>query len=169
MSTVKPRRGRPALLDAVARAIRRHSTATVLFHAATAERLGLNPTDHKAADLLLQRGPLTAGELARLTGLTTGAVTGIIDRLEAAGWVRRERDRRDRRRVIVAPALRGARLREVERVFEPIRRAVDHILARYTDAQLAILLDFLEQTRELVEVTARDRSPRGSRSAGVGR
>ncbi len=116
--------------------------------------MGLNATDHKAADLLMQRGPLTAGELASLTGLTTGAVTGMIDRLEAAGWVRRGRDPADRRRVIVTLVLSGERLRRVERVFEPIGRAFDAALDRYTDAELATLLDFLERSQVLVEQEA---------------
>src|SRR5262245_4534642 len=77
------------------------STATIMFHQAVADRLGLHPTDHKCADILFLKGPLSAGELAELTGLTTGAITGVIDRLEGAGFVRREDDPRDRRRVIV--------------------------------------------------------------------
>jgi DNA-binding MarR family transcriptional regulator len=151
MRSVKPPLSLPELRTALAEAVRRHSTATVLFHAAVAERLGLNPTDHKAADLLMQRGPLTAGELARLTGLTTGAVTGIIDRLEAAGWVRRQRDPGDRRRVIVTLALNGQRLRRVERVFEPVGQALAAALDRYGDAELGTLLDFMERARVLLE------------------
>lgn len=139
---------------ALAEAVRRHSTATVLFHAAIAERLGLNPTDHKAADLIMQRGPLSAGELARLTGLTTGAVTGIIDRLEAAGWVRRTRDPEDRRRVIVTLALSGARMRRVAVVFEPAGRALRRALEGYTERELATLLDFVDRSRVLVEQEA---------------
>src|SRR4030095_3865035 len=112
--------------------IRRHSTATVLFHAAIAEQLGLNATDHKAADLLMQRGPLSAGALAELAGVTTGSVTGMIDRLERAGWVRRTRDPADRRRIIVALALSGEGRRRVERGVQPGRRTLERVLARYS-------------------------------------
>jgi DNA-binding MarR family transcriptional regulator len=153
MPSVKPT-GHPSTRAALAQAVRRHSTATVLFHAAIAERLGLNPTDHKAADLIMQRGPLSAGELARLTGLTTGAVTGIIDRLEAAGWVRRTRDPEDRRRVIVTLALSGARMRRVAAVFEPAARALSRALEGYTEQELATLLDFVDRSRVLVEQEA---------------
>ena len=59
---------------------RRNSTATVLFHHALAERLGLGPTDHKCLDLLCERAPLTASELAVITGLTSGAITGVVAR-----------------------------------------------------------------------------------------
>src|SRR5690348_10057768 len=67
------------------------------------EDVGVNPTDFGALCLLLLHGPAPAGRLAELTGLTTGAVTGVVDRLEAGGFVRRETDPADRRRVIVVP------------------------------------------------------------------
>ncbi|WP_439383945.1 MarR family winged helix-turn-helix transcriptional regulator [Amycolatopsis lexingtonensis] len=82
---------------------RRSSTLTVLRHARIAERMGLSGTDHKTFDLVIQSGgPLTAGRIAELTGLSTGAVTGVIDRLEKVGLVRRVRDPEDRRKVLVA-------------------------------------------------------------------
>ncbi|OXM65081.1 MarR family winged helix-turn-helix transcriptional regulator [Amycolatopsis vastitatis] len=78
------------------------STFTVLRHARIAERMGLSGTDHKTFDLVIQAGgPLTAGRIAELTGLSTGAVTGVIDRLEKVGLVRRVRDPEDRRKVLV--------------------------------------------------------------------
>jgi DNA-binding MarR family transcriptional regulator len=67
------------------------------------EDVGLNPTDLGSLCLLLLHGPAPAGRLAELTGLTTGAVTGVIDRLEEGGFVRRELDTADRRKVIVVP------------------------------------------------------------------
>ena len=82
---------------------RQGSTLTVLRHARIAERMGLSGTDHKTFDLVIQSGgPLTAGRIAELTGLSTGAVTGVIDRLEKVGLVRRVRDPEDRRKVLVA-------------------------------------------------------------------
>jgi DNA-binding transcriptional ArsR family regulator len=97
---------RATLLAVVGRELGREVSARmVMFHQAIAERLGLNATDHKALDLLGRAGPITAGELAELTGLTTGAITGIIDRLEKAGFVRRENDPKDRRRVIIRPLM----------------------------------------------------------------
>ncbi len=81
---------------------REGSTLTVLRHARIAERMGLSATDHKALDLIGQaEGPLTAGRIAELTGLSTGAVTGVIDRLEKAGLARRVRDTVDRRKVLI--------------------------------------------------------------------
>src|SRR5215203_7474527 len=81
---------------------RRFSAATVLFHHAVAERLGLGPTDHKCLDLLRERGPMTGSALAAITGLTSGAITGVVARLERAGYVRREPDPSDGRRLILS-------------------------------------------------------------------
>ncbi len=87
---------RRAFDDRLNRLTRDLSTETILLHQAIADRLGLNPTDHKCLSLLLDAGePITAGELAVRTGLTTGAITGIVDRLERARFVRRERDPND--------------------------------------------------------------------------
>src|SRR5690349_6128631 len=79
------------------------SARTVLFHQAVAERLGIGSTDHKCLDIAARAStdqPLTAGQLAELTGLTTGAITGVLDRLEKAGFIRREKHPHDRRQVV---------------------------------------------------------------------
>ena len=101
----RARQKRSELLDELKLAGRRLSTATIMFHQAVADRLGLNPTDHRCVDRLLLNGPLTAGELASRTGLTTGAITAALDRLERAGFVARGDDPQNRRRVIVQPVL----------------------------------------------------------------
>ena len=79
----------------VGRLARRHSTAAVLFHHVVAERLGLGPTDHKCLDLLRERGAMAGSDLCAITGLTSGAITGVVARLERAGYLRREPDPRD--------------------------------------------------------------------------
>ncbi|WJH36140.1 MarR family transcriptional regulator [Paenibacillus sp. CC-CFT747] len=81
--------------------LRQNSARAVMFHQLISEQLGLNATDHKCLDFLNRTGPVTAGQLAQLTGLTTGAVTSVIDRLEKAGYVVRDKDPNDRRRVVV--------------------------------------------------------------------
>src|SRR5437764_13297262 len=90
--------------EIVGQLARRHSTATVLFHHAVADRLGLGPTDHKCLDLLREHGALTGSGLAAITGLTSGAITGVVARLERAGFLRRESDSNDGRRQILNPA-----------------------------------------------------------------
>lgn len=156
MKRVKPKPTSPTsrraeLLHRLSEAARHNSTATVLFHGAIAERLGLNPTDHKCADLLFRFGAMTAGDLAERTGLTTGAITGVIDRLEAVGFVRRARDPGDRRRVIVEPVRDPATERRVGALFAPLERAFRELTAGYDDQQLAFLTEVLTRAAKMME------------------
>jgi DNA-binding MarR family transcriptional regulator len=133
-------------------ALRRLSGETVFFHQGIAERLGLHPTDHKCLDLLTETGPITAGRLAELTGLTTGAITGVIDRQERAGFVRREDDPDDRRRVIIQPV--PEREPEVSRLFESLARAMSELCDRYSEEELALILDFVLRSRAVLHEEA---------------
>src|SRR6266487_5258319 len=92
--------------EIVGRLARRHSTAVVLFHHAVAERLGLGPSDHKCLDLLRERGPMAGSDLGAITGLTSGAITGVVARLEQAGYIRREPDPHDGRKQVLYLALK---------------------------------------------------------------
>ena len=126
---------------------RRHSTAVVLFHHAVAERLGLGPTDHKCLDLLRDRGAMAGSDLSAITGLTSGAITGVVARLERAGYVRREPDPKDGRRQI----LRLARERmQIHEVIDPLRRDVASLLENYDAHQLTAIAEFLGDTTDLV-------------------
>jgi DNA-binding MarR family transcriptional regulator len=125
---------------------RRYSTAGVLLHHAIAERLGLGPTDHKCLDLLLDRGPMTGSQLAAITGLTTGAITGVVARLERAGFVRRDPDPRDGRKQIVTPV--PARVREGQQVFASLRPTPDSLLEGFDTAQLEVIAEFLARGAE---------------------
>jgi DNA-binding MarR family transcriptional regulator len=152
-----------ALVAALVDTMRELSTATILFHQAVADRLAMNVTDHKCAGILAQSGPITAGELAARTGLTTGAITGVIDRLEKAGFVRRARDAGDRRRVIVEPDLKQIE-RKIGPLFESMGRASALMFSGYGVKQLALIQDFAirslrladEETRKLRDATALD-------------
>src|ERR1700761_8769333 len=97
-------------------AIRKTGSLMQLMGAAAADRIGLNATDLNCLNILSFSGQMTAGELARATGLTTASITGVADRLEEAGYVRRERDPRDRRRVVIRLVLERA-LQDVAPVF----------------------------------------------------
>ena len=110
------------------------STFTVLRHTRIAERMGLSGTDHKTFDLVVQAGePLTAGRIAELTGLSTGAVTGVVDRLEKVGLVRRVRDPHDRRKVFVE-VVPGAEDR-FRPLFESAFDALRETLAQFSPAE----------------------------------
>jgi DNA-binding MarR family transcriptional regulator len=106
-----------------------------------AERVGLGATEEKTLSLLSQRGPLTAGEIASQIGLTTPSVTGLLDRLESKGMVRRVRDPHDRRRVIVEP--NQERLAELNQAFSSLQETFRELLEIYSDEQLITIADFL--------------------------
>jgi len=121
---------------------------TVLLHHAIASRSGINVTDMQCVNVLQLRGPMTPGQLADAMFLTTGgAITGVIDRLERAGMVRRRRDQQDRRRVIVEVAEEGATA-ELARRFEPVGEIYEQVMEGYSDEQLRILADFLARNNE---------------------
>jgi len=130
--------------------MRELSTATILFHQAVADRLAMNVTDHKCAGILAQSGPITAGELAERTGLTTGAITGVIDRLEKAGFARRARDASDRRRVIVEPDRKRIE-RKIGPLFESMRRAAALMYSEYSVQELALIRDFAVRSLRMAD------------------
>ena len=141
----------------------RLSTATVLFHAAVAERLGINVTDVKCFSLVQQRGPMTAGELAEQTGLTTGAITGVVDRLEKAGLVRRVRDTTDRRRVILQVPHNPALEQTLQQLYGPMGSAITHLVESYDEAERATILEFLTKATDILEDATRDLRRAGGR------
>src|SRR5215831_2332010 len=153
---------RERLIEAVLAASRDSSTLAVFFHASMAERVGLGATEEKTLALLSQLGPLTAGEIASHTGLTTPSVTGLLDRLEDKGMVRRVRDPHDRRRVIVEP--NQERLEELDKVFSSLQETFRELLEIYSDEQLATIADFLTRAaRRSREFIASQSIERGER------
>lgn len=128
---------------------RRMSTLTMLFHGAVAERLGLNPSDHKCADLVREHGPLTAGRLAELTGLTTGAITGVIDRLEKAGFVAREADAHDRRKVLIVVVPESQK--RMWPLFAGIAQGTKRVCDEYSDEQLALVMEVMEKLNAVTQ------------------
>ena len=143
---------REEIIQAINEKFREMSTETIMFHQVVADILGLHITDHKCLDFIYRFGAMPAGRLAELTGLTTGAITGIIDRLEEAGYVRRTNDPKDRRRTIVEPTRNKKLEKKIEVLFIPLRDRMHKLLSSYSDSELAFLLDatteMLEQTRE---------------------
>jgi predicted transcriptional regulator len=148
-----------SLLDAS----KRLSTRTVFFHQAVAHHLGLHVTDHKCLDLVLEEGRVTAGRLAEWTGLTTGAITSVINRLEKAGFVRRVKDPHDLRIVYVEPVF--DRLQPVLDVFAPLGEAMSALHARYSAGELRLILDYVERAAEVL-VNQAERLRRSPRRGG---
>lgn len=109
---------------------------------AAAQRLGVNLTDFRCLDILSRGAEISAGELAVEAGLTTGAVTALVDRLERAGYVERKRDPNDRRRVVIAPTRKASAL--VWPLFEGVVATSTAVLAQFSVSELATILRFLE-------------------------
>jgi DNA-binding MarR family transcriptional regulator len=109
-------------------------------------------TDHKCMDIIHRFGAMPAGRLGEMTGLTTGAITGMIDRLEKAGYVRRANDPKDRRKTIVEPIRNKKLERKIEMIFTPLHERMHKFLSSYPEGELSFLLDtmtkLIEQTRE---------------------
>jgi len=141
--------GRRGLEAAYEESLRRTSSFMHLMSQAAAERIGINPTDLNCLNILSFSGQMTAGELARATGLTTASITGVVDRLEQAGYVRRERDPRDRRRVVIRLVLETA-LRDVAAVFLPMMRDWQQMAARYSDDELRLIVDFYDRMEQVL-------------------
>ncbi|MDE3074652.1 MAG: MarR family transcriptional regulator [Chloroflexota bacterium] len=150
MST--PENPRADLLAAVIRDINRANAQSAAFSHALAAQLGIGPTDLECLALLQELGATSAGQLADMLSLTTGAITGVVDRLETAGFVTRESDPSDRRRVIVRPV--QERLADLDRAYEPLLQAATRSLESYSDADLQLLVDFQRRASDLLQQQA---------------
>jgi len=139
VSTSERRAGRE---EAIVESTRRMIAAAVLYSHQVAEQLRLGPSDAQFMTLLDVHGPLTPGRLADLTGLKTGTVTGVLDRLESAGFVRRDRDPTDRRKVIVSLDSEQIAAR-VDPHYAGQARHLIALLRRYDDRDLAVIADFM--------------------------
>ncbi len=157
MSSENPRT-RAELLRELELENRKSTVSGIAFFQAVAERSGMNATDLQGVALLTAKGPLTAGQLAEAMGLTTGAVTGVINRLERSGYVRRTPDPTDGRRVIVTTDLEALE-RAGAGFFSAEAELMSTLLAPYSDADLAVLLDFTRRANTVTEAeVARIRS-----------
>jgi DNA-binding MarR family transcriptional regulator len=145
---------RAELLRRLELAGREQSAATVMFHTALAARRGLSATEEKALDLLERFGPLTAGELAKRSGLAPASVTGLVNRLERKGFARRVPHPSDRRSVLVE--IDPAAVAAIAPLFSDWVASLHELLAGYSDEQLELILHFLsEAARRQQEATAR--------------
>lgn len=147
------KRTRQELLNRVGLELGREISAqTVFFHESVAHKLGLNATDTRSLDLISRRGgrsELSAGELGKATGLTTGAVTGIIDRLESAGLVERIRDSTDRRRIFVRVKPKAAA--RLAHYYENLGAAMMKLACSYQTEELKLIRDFLERSLAVLQ------------------
>jgi DNA-binding MarR family transcriptional regulator len=120
--------------------IREFAARDGLFHEAAAKAIGMHSTDEKVLRLL-GADALTAGDLVSHTGLTGAAVTALVDRLVRLGYVTRERDLSDRRKVVIRAV--HARLRDINQLYGGLRGALQALLAKYDTAEFETIMDFL--------------------------
>jgi DNA-binding IclR family transcriptional regulator len=132
------------LLDSLEKGFRDASTVGVMLHQTVAERLGLHITDHKCMGMLCELGPLSAGRLAELTGLTTGAITSVLNRLERHGYARRVRNPKDKRNINVE-ALNVVEFNErMEGLFGPLRKRMRALSSKYSTEEMALIDGFIK-------------------------
>jgi DNA-binding MarR family transcriptional regulator len=142
-SAVSRPKPRAALMQELEHAARRSSAQGVMFSQTVANSVGISSSDLECLDFLNLEGRVTAGRLAEVTGLTTGAITGVVDRLEKAGLVCRERDAGDRRKVFIRNVPEN--VAKIGRFYQHMQRAMLKDWERYTDAELKLLLRFMTQ------------------------
>ena len=129
------------LVEQVIRGAREYSIGTVLFHQAVGRLLSLNVTDMKCLDLVTLNGSASPSELADHTGLSTGATTAMIDRLEKAKMVERRPNPKDRRGITVV--LSKEAMRKLPALFASLANAMEVLVSRYPKSELEVLADFL--------------------------
>jgi DNA-binding MarR family transcriptional regulator len=132
--------------------VRRSQNATERFDRAVGEAIGLNRTDMHCLDVIDREGSVPAGRLAEVTGLTSGAITTALDRLERAGYTRRVRDASDRRRVLVEPTTQAREI--TARFYGSHAELAESLQRRYTREQLELLIGFLREGSEFNELHA---------------
>ncbi len=149
-------RGRRTRADLIAifdRETRRTGSIATLHNHAVADAIGLHQTDQECIDLLDWTGPLSAGEIGDHLGLSSGAVTAVIDRLEAGGWVSRQRDPEDRRRVIVW--LSTERSAELWPLYQPLAESMGAYRDSLGARELRVVVEFLEFANEAIAEATR--------------
>jgi DNA-binding MarR family transcriptional regulator len=129
-----------------------HSYTSIQMHEAIARKAGLSGTDHKYLGFLIQKGQMTAGELSSLTGLTTGAVTGLIDRFEKKKLVKRRFAEDDRRKVIIEPNTKNI-MALLEPFYKEFRNKTEKIIASFSNKEIQIIETYLLKTTELMNET----------------
>jgi DNA-binding MarR family transcriptional regulator len=126
------------------------SKATIFFHEALSGRMGLNASDTKCMSFIMDsKAAVTAGDVANFAGLTTGAITGIIDRLENARLIERVRDTEDRRKVYLR-ANKGSFAKLIP-MYSSLRNSVEKLTESYSESELKTIEDFLHKVVRVLE------------------
>jgi DNA-binding MarR family transcriptional regulator len=140
------------LLTEIRKLSQQYAFTSIQMHETIGRKAGLSGTDHKYLGFLIQKGNLTAGELSTLTGLTTGAVTGLIDRLEKKKLVKRQFAKDDRRKVIIAPNTKKIMALLVP-LYKDFRNNSEKLLASFSIKEIKILKSYFLNAIEIMNET----------------
>jgi DNA-binding MarR family transcriptional regulator len=147
------------LLKRIRKLSQLHAYTSIQMHEAIGREAGLSGTDHKYLGFLIEKGQMTAGELSNLTGLTTGAVTGLIDRFEKKGLVQRQFAENDRRKVIIVPNTTMI-MSLLEPLYKSFRKKSEELLTSFSDEEIRVIETYFSKAIQLMnETTAALRSP----------
>jgi DNA-binding MarR family transcriptional regulator len=137
------------VIKRVRKLIQQHSYTSIQMHEAIARKAGLSGTDHKYLGFLIEKGQMTAGELSTLTGLTTGAVTGLIDRFEKKKLVKRQFADDDRRKVFIVPNTKN-----IMALFEPLHREsrskTEQLIASFSNKEIDVIETYFKKAVEIM-------------------
>ncbi len=129
---------------------RQYSDTSIWMHEAIARKAGLSGTDHKYLGLIIDKGQMTAGELSSATGLTTGAITGLIDRLEKKKLVKRQLDKEDRRKVIIVANIANA-MKLLEPIFSKLQERTVALIESFSEKDMKVITSYFQSAIDIME------------------
>lgn len=129
-----------------------YAYSSIQMHEAVARKVGLSGTDHKYLGFLMEKGQMTAGELATLTGLTTGAVTGLIDRFEKKNLVQRQLANDDRRKVIIVPNSENI-MALISPLYKEFRSKTETLMASFSEEEIEIIASYFSRAIDIMQET----------------
>jgi len=140
-------RKRTQTIESVVQALRHFIVGVILYNQRVAEQVGVHSTDLQCLHVLVLLGPVTPGTLAECTGLTTGGITVVLDRLEKAGYTRRERNPADRRSVLIY--LQPEKLQELGPYYDAITKEMNTHLTGFSERELETVLEFFSKMNSI--------------------
>ena len=143
-----------------------YAFTSIQMHEAIGRKAGLSGTDHKYLGFLIEKGQMTAGELSNLTGLTTGAVTGLIDRFEKKKLVKRQFADDDRRKVIIKPNTENIMTLFVP-LYKEFRNKSERLLASFSNKEIKIIESYFLRAIEIMDETTKNLSPKTASTGNI--
>jgi len=144
---------RKSLLKQLNEHVQDNGNTNILLVNAIAQNIGLSATEFECCDLIQKKGPCTVGQLAKWCRITTGGMTGMLDRLEHAEFVKRLADPKDRRRVLVTAVDNKEASSKVRKLYGPLQQDFDTLLAQYSDEELAFIVHFMGRINGILHKT----------------